>query len=40
MIDEKTSEIPPGLKVPDCPFWKRAMMYVLGALMQPVRNLV
>ena len=39
VIDEKTSETPPGLEVPDCPFWKRAMMYVLGALMQPVRNL-
>ena len=40
VIDMNASETPEGLTVPACPPWKRAMLYVLGALMQPVRNLV
>lgn len=40
VIDEKTVETPASLRVPHCPVWKRALLYVIGALMQPVRNLV
>ena len=29
-----------GLEIPACPFWKRGLIYIIGALMQPVRNLV
>ena len=32
--------VPESLDIPDCPWWKRALLYVIGALMQPVRNLV
>ena len=40
VIDAHTSLTPEELTIPDCPVWKRALMYVIGALMQPVRNLV
>ena len=40
VIDDRRAEVPEGLEVPACPVWKRALLYVIGALMQPVRNLV
>lgn len=38
--DAGTGRMPPGLVIPDCPPWKRALLYVIGALLQPIRNLV
>ena len=32
--------VPANLSIPECPIWKRALLYVIGALMQPMRNLV
>lgn len=40
VTDAQNARIPEGLTVPECPLWKRALLYVIGALMQPVRNLV
>lgn len=40
VLDAHNARIPEGLTVPECPAWKRALMYLIGALMQPVRNLV
>lgn len=40
VIDVRTAETPVALRVPHCPIWKRALLYLIGALMQPVRNLV
>ena len=38
--EANSGRVPPGLTVPDCPLWKRAALYLIGALMQPIRNLV
>lgn len=40
VLDAQNARIPDDLTVPECPIWKRALLYVIGALMQPVRNLV
>ena len=40
VLSAQNARIPEGLSVPECPIWKRALLYVIGALMQPVRNLV
>ena len=40
VLDAENAVTPDTLAVPECPVWKRARMYVIGALMQPVRNLV
>ena len=40
VIDEGSAEVPKGLTIPACSPWKRAALYVIGALLQPVRNLV
>lgn len=40
VIDTDTAMVPAGLTLPPFPLWKRALLYVIGALMQPVRNLV
>ena len=40
VLDAQNAVIPETLTIPECPIWKRAALYVLGALMQPIRNLV
>lgn len=40
VLSAQNARIPDGLTVPECPLWKRALLYLIGALMQPVRNLV
>jgi len=40
VIDARTAEVPEGLEIPPLSAWKRVALRVVGALMQPVRNLV
>lgn len=40
VLDAQNARMPEGLTIPECPVWKRALLYMIGALMQPVRNLV
>lgn len=40
VIDAQNARIPVGLALPECPLWKRAALYIIGLLVQPVRNLV
>ena len=40
VLDAQNAVNPKTLTLPECPVWKRALLYVIGALMQPVRNLV
>ncbi|MBR0367206.1 MAG: phospholipase D family protein [Clostridia bacterium] len=40
VLDADNAVVPKALAIPECPGWKRALLYVIGALMQPVRNLV
>lgn len=40
VLDARNARIPDDLTIPECPIWKRALLYLIGALMQPVRNLV
>ena len=40
VLDAQNARIPDDLTIPECPIWKRALLYVIGALMQPIRNLV
>ena len=39
VIDAQNARIPDDLTLPECPIWKRALLYLIGALMQPMRNL-
>lgn len=32
--------VPEDLTIPECPLWKRAALYAIGLMVQPVRNLV
>ena len=40
VLSAQNARIPDDLTIPDCPIWKRAILYAIGALVQPVRNLV
>ena len=40
VIDAENARVPNGLTLPQFPLWKRGLLYVIGLLMQPVRNLV
>ena len=40
VLDAQNAVIPETLTIPECPVWKRALLYLIGALVQPVRNLV
>ncbi len=40
VIDAQNARVPDGLTLPQFPIWKRAMVYLIGLLMQPIRNLV
>lgn len=40
VLDAGHAVVPESLAIPECPAWKRALLYLIGALMQPVRNLV
>ena len=40
VMDAENARIPDDLTIPECPIWKRAVLYLIGALMQPVRNVV
>lgn len=40
VLDAQNAHIPDDLTIPQCPLWKRALLYLIGAVVQPVRNLV
>ena len=40
VVDPDTAIVPEGLDIPALPLWKRAALYAIGALLQPVRHLV
>ncbi len=40
VVDGDTAIAPEGLEIPSLPVWKQALLRVVGALAQPVRNLL
>lgn len=40
VVDAQTAVVPDGLDIPPLPAWKAALLRVLGALLQPFRNVI
>lgn len=40
VIDAQNARVPDGLSLPQFPVWKRVLVYAIGLLVQPIRNLV
>lgn len=40
VLDADHATVREGLEVPQLPLWKRVVLYLIGGLMQPIRNLV
>lgn len=40
VVDAQTAVVPDGLDIPTLPAWKGALLRVLGALLQPFRNVI